>query len=281
MNMKKRKGFLKILGDVLTYAILILVALTMLIPFIWMVSTSLMDKMEVFQFPPKFIPNQPKWSNYKNALTIVPFNRYFINSTIMVVTVVPVQLLFCAMAAYAFSRMSFPGRDSIFWMFLSTMMIPGIVTLIPSFLIVKALNWIDTYWALIVPSFFSVWGTFLLRQFFLTLPKNLEDAARIDGASEWMIFWRIVLPLSKPALATLGIFAFMGTWKAFMWPLLVTRTDKMRTVEVGIAYFKTQFEVNWPYQMAAAVTVMIPIIVIFLIAQKYFVEGIALTGMKE
>ncbi len=281
MIVKKRKGVLKILGDVVTYAILLFVALTMLIPFIWMVSTSLMDKMEVFQFPPKFIPNQPKWSNYKNALTIVPFNRYFINSTIMVVTVVPVQLLFCAMAAYAFSRMSFPGRDSIFWMFLSTMMIPGIVTLIPSFLIVKALNWIDTYWALIVPSFFSVWGTFLLRQFFLTLPKNLEDAARIDGASEWMIFWRIVLPLSKPALATLGIFAFMATWKAFMWPLLVTRTDKMRTVEVGIAYFKTQFEVNWPYQMAAAVVVMIPIIVIFLIAQKYFVEGIALTGMKE
>ncbi|WP_448534810.1 carbohydrate ABC transporter permease [Pseudothermotoga sp.] len=279
--MKKRKGALKILGDVVTYAILLFVALTMLIPFIWMISTSLMDKMEVFQFPPKFIPNEPKWSNYKNAMTIVPFNRYFINSTIMVVTVVPVQLLFCAMAAYAFSRMSFPGRDSIFWMFLSTMMIPGIVTLIPSFLIVKALNWIDTYWALIVPSFFSVWGTFLLRQFFLTLPKNLEDAARIDGASEWMIFWRIVLPLSKPALATLGIFAFMATWKAFMWPLLVTRTDKMRTVEVGIAYFKTQFEVNWPYQMAAAVVVMIPIIVIFLIAQKYFVEGIALTGMKE
>ncbi len=281
MIVKKRKGALKILGDVVTYAILLFVALTMLIPFIWMISTSLMDKMEVFQFPPKFIPNEPKWSNYKNAMTIVPFNRYFINSTIMVVTVVPVQLLFCAMAAYAFSRMSFPGRDSIFWMFLSTMMIPGIVTLIPSFLIVKALNWIDTYWALIVPSFFSVWGTFLLRQFFLTLPKNLEDAARIDGASEWMIFWRIVLPLSKPALATLGIFAFMATWKAFMWPLLVTRTDKMRTVEVGIAYFKTQFEVNWPYQMAAAVVVMIPIIVIFLIAQKYFVEGIALTGMKE
>lgn len=133
MIVKKRKGVLKILGDVVTYAILLFVALTMLIPFIWMVSTSLMDKMEVFQFPPKFIPNQPKWSNYKNALTIVPFNRYFINSTIMVVTVVPVQLLFCAMAAYAFSRMSFPGRDSIFWMFLSTMMIPGIVTLIPSF----------------------------------------------------------------------------------------------------------------------------------------------------
>lgn len=277
-----RKGkTLKLVGNIMTYAILLFVALTMLIPFLWMVSTSLMDKMEVFRFPPKFIPDEPKWSNYKNALTLVPFGRYFINSTIMVAVIVPVQLFFCSMVAYAFARMNFPGRDLVFWMFLSTMMVPGIVTLIPSFLIVKSLNWIDTYWALTVPSFFSVWGTFLLRQFFLTLPKNLEDAARIDGASEFMIFWRIVLPLSKPAIATLGIFAFMGAWKAFMWPLLVTRTEKMRTVEVGIAYFKTQFEVNWPYQMAAAVVVMLPIILMFLIAQKYFVEGIALTGMKE
>ncbi|WP_461768062.1 carbohydrate ABC transporter permease [Pseudothermotoga sp.] len=280
MNDKNRK-IKKMISSVITYAVLLFVALTMLIPFLWMVSTSLMDKMEVFHFPPKFIPDQPKWSNYKNALTLVPFGRYFLNSAIMVMIVVPIQLLFCSMAAYAFARLSFPGRDIVFWIFLSTMMIPGIVTLIPSFLIVKSLNWIDTYWALTVPSFFSVWGTFLLRQFFLTLPKNLEDAARIDGASELMIFWRIVLPLSKPALATLGIFAFMSTWKAFMWPLLVTRTEKMRTVEVGIAYFKTMFEVNWPYQMAAAVVVMLPIIVMFLIAQKYFVEGIALTGMKE
>lgn len=278
--MKKNKVS-KLVGNILTYAILLFVALTMLIPFLWMISTSLMDKMEVFQFPPKFIPDQPKWSNYKNAMTLVPFGRYFLNSTIMVVVIVPVQLFFCSMVAYAFARMNFPGRDFVFWMFLSTMMVPGIVTLIPSFLIVKSLNWIDTYWALTVPSFFSVWGTFLLRQFFLTLPKNLEDAARIDGASEFMIFWRIVLPLSKPALATLGIFAFMGAWKAFMWPLLVTRTEKMRTVEVGIAYFKTMFEVNWPYQMAAAVVVMLPVIIMFLIAQKYFVEGIALTGMKE
>ncbi len=278
--MKKNK-VTKLVGNILTYAVLLFVALTMLIPFLWMVSTSLMDKMEVFQFPPKFIPDEPKWSNYKNAMTLVPFGRYFLNSTIMVVVIVPVQLFFCSMVAYAFARMNFPGRDFVFWMFLSTMMVPGIVTLIPSFLIVKSLNWIDTYWALTVPSFFSVWGTFLLRQFFLTLPKNLEDAARIDGASEFMIFWRIVLPLSKPALATLGIFAFMGAWKAFMWPLLVTRTEKMRTVEVGIAYFKTMFEVNWPYQMAAAVVVMLPVIIMFLIAQKYFVEGIALTGMKE
>ncbi|MFN4190628.1 MAG: carbohydrate ABC transporter permease [Pseudothermotoga sp.] len=277
----KKNGISKLVGNILTYAILLFVALTMLIPFLWMVSTSLMDKMEVFQFPPKFIPDEPKWSNYKNAMTLVPFGRYFLNSTIMVIVIVPVQLLFCSMVAYAFARMNFPGRDFVFWMFLSTMMVPGIVTLIPSFLIVKSLNWIDTYWALTVPSFFSVWGTFLLRQFFLTLPKNLEDAARIDGASEFMIFWKIVLPLSKPALATLGIFAFMGAWKAFMWPLLVTRTEKMRTVEVGIAYFKTMFEVNWPYQMAAAVVVMLPVIIMFLIAQKYFVEGISLTGMKE
>ncbi|MBO8166717.1 MAG: carbohydrate ABC transporter permease [Kosmotoga sp.] len=279
--MKKTKKINKIIGNIITYTILIIVALTMLIPFIWMAATSLMDKMEVFSYPPKFIPDKPLWSNYKNALTLVPFGRYFLNSAIMVAVVVPLQLLVCSLAAYSLARIKFPGRNVVFWMFLSTMMIPGIVTLIPSFLIVRTLGWIDTYWALTVPMFFSVWGTFLLRQFFLTLPVNLEDAARIDGASEFRIFWKIILPLSKPALATLGIFSFMGTWQSFMWPLLVTREDKMRTVEVGVASFKTMYETNWPYQMAAAVVVMIPVIIVFLVAQKYFVKGIALTGMKE
>ncbi len=271
--MKKTKSFL-------VPIVLIALALTMLFPFLWMVSTSLMTELEVYQFPPKFIPSSWKWSNFIEALTLQPFPRYFLNTIIVAVASVAGQLLFCSMAAYAFARLRFIGRDRLFGVYLATMMIPAIVTLIPAFLIINIFGWINTYWALFSPSLSSVWGIFLLRQFFQTIPRDLEDAARVDGASEFTIFWKIVLPLSKPALSTLAIFAFMGSWKDFLWPLIVTNRTDMRTVEVGIANFSNLYQTDWPHQMAASVMVMLPVVIVFFFLQKYFVRGITFTGMK-
>lgn len=266
--------------NILTYLLLTVVAVSMLLPFIWMVSSSFMTELEVHQFPPSFAPDNILWGNYTEALTLLPFGRFFFNSIIITTGVVMGQLLVCSLAAYSFSRLRYRGRDKLFAFYLMTMMVPAIVTMIPAFLIVHAFGWIDTYRAMIVPLINSVWGIFLLRQFFMTLPRELEDAARIDGAGSFTIYWRIILPLSKPALATLAIFSFVSTWKEFLWPLVVTTRMEMRPVEVGIAMFHTIHSLNWPYQMAAAVTVMIPLIAVFMIGQKYFTRGIALTGVK-
>ncbi len=275
---KKFKGFTAKIG---TYVLLTSLALTMLLPFLWMLMTSFMNELEIYSPTPKFWPEHFLWSNYKEALTMLPFGRFFLNTLIISVAVMAGQVLICSMAAFSFSRLRYRGRDKIFTLYLSTMMIPGIVTLIPAYLIVDSFHWLNTYWALIVPFLTSVWGIFLLRQFFLTLPVELEEAARIDGASTWRIYWNITLPLSKPALATLAIFSFMGMWKEFLWPLIVTNRMDMRPVEVGIALFHSIYSTNWPYQMATAVVVMMPILLIFFFAQRYFVKGIALTGLKQ
>ncbi len=262
------------------YFALVLLALTMLAPFLWMLSTSLMNELEVYRFPPALLPSSWKWSNFTEALTLQPFGRFLVNTLIVACASVIGQLLFCSMAAYAFARLRFVGRDRLFSLYLATMMIPAIVTIIPAFLIIAKFGWMNTYWALFAPTVSSAWGIFLLRQFFLTIPRELEDAARVDGASEFAIFWKIIIPLSKPALATLAIFAFMGSWKDFLWPLIVTNRTDMRTVEVGIAMFSSMYQTDWPHQMAAAVMVMIPIVLVFIFAQKYFVRGITLTGIK-
>jgi multiple sugar transport system permease protein len=264
----------------LKYLILSILALSMILPFLWMLNTSLMDELEVYQFPPKFLPSKFRLSNFVEAMKLQPFPRFFLNTVIVSLISVAGQLLFCSMAAYAFARLRFRWRDKIFAVYLSTMMIPAIVTIIPAFLIINIFGWMNTYWALFTPMLSSVWGIFLLRQFFQTIPRDIEDAARVDGASEFVIFWKIIIPLSKPALATLAIFAFMGSWKDFLWPLIVTNRVDMRTVEIGIAYFSTLYQTDWPHQMASAVIVMLPIIIVFLIAQKYFIRGITLTGFK-
>jgi multiple sugar transport system permease protein len=271
---------MKRLNRISVYSGLVLLALSMLIPFLWMLSTSLMSELEVYQFPPRFVPSALKWSNYGEAMTLQPFGRFFVNSLIVAAASVIGQLVFCSMAAYAFARLRFRWRDRIFALYLSTMMIPAMVTIIPSFLLINTFGWMNTYWALFTPTVSSVWGIFLLRQFFLTIPRELEDAARIDGATELTIFLRVILPLSKPAMATLAIFAFMGSWKDFLWPLIVTNRIDMRTVEVGIASFSNLYTTDWPHQMAAAVVVMLPIVIVFIAAQKYFVKGITMTGLK-
>jgi multiple sugar transport system permease protein len=257
-----------------------LLALVMVAPFIYMVATSLMDECEPFQWPPRLWPATPHPENYAAALGALPFARFFLNSAIVACGVVAGQVFTSATAAYAFARLRFPGRDRVFLAFLSVLMIPVIVLLIPRFLMINALGWVDSYAGLISTELVSVWGIFLLRQFFLTLPRELEDAARLDGAGEWTILWRVVLPLSKPALATLAVFAFADQWRSFLWPLVVARRVEMQVVEVGLANFHGLYATNWPYQMAAAVTATLPLLAVFFVAQKYFIRGIQVTGLK-
>lgn len=264
----------------LSWALTLGLALSMLLPFFWMVAVSLMDELEVYRFPPPLLPGEPRWDNYLGALTARPFGRYFLNSFVFAAGVVLGQLATAATAGYAFAKIEFRGRERWFLLFLSTMMVPGIVVLIPRFLLIDALGWVDTHWGLISTELVSVWGIFLLRQYFRSVPRELEDAARIDGAGPWRVFWQVSLPLARPALATLGLFAFIDAWKNLLWPLIATRSMAMRTVEVGIASFHGVFLTNWPYQMAAAVTAVVPIVLLFLFTQRYFVKGIQMTGFR-
>src|SRR6266852_2780076 len=267
-------------GGRLAMGLALVAALAMVLPFLYMLATALTGEWEAFRYPPALIPARAHFGNYPGALTALPFGRFFLNSAILATCVVVGQLLTSATAAYAFARLRFPGRDRLFLCFLSVLLVPALVLLVPRFLIVNALGWVDSYAGLVSTELVSVWGIFLLRQFFLTIPRELEDAARLDGAGEWTIFWRVALPLSKPALATLAVFAFADQWKNFLWPLIVTRSTPMQVVEVGIAGFHGLYYTNWPYQMAAAVTAVLPLLVLYFVAQKYFIRGIQLTGLK-
>ena len=220
------------------------------------------------------------WENYVKAWEVVPFARFYFNSIFVAVLTTFGQVATSAMAAYAFSRLTFPGREKIFMSYLATMMIPGAVTMIPVFILLRMLGWVDTYKALILPGIFTAYGTFMLRQFFLTLPRDLEDAAMIDGCSYPGIFWRIILPLSKPALATLTTFTFMGTWMNFMWPLIVVNSQELFTLPVGLAYFQSLHTTDWTLLMAGSLMMLLPILLVFIFCQRYFVEGIKLTGIK-
>jgi multiple sugar transport system permease protein len=249
-----------------------LLALAMVAPFLYMVSTSLTGETDVFQWPPE---------NYAGALSALPFGRFFLNSAIVATCVAVAQVLTSAMAAYAFARLRFPGRDRLFLAFLSVLMVPAIVLLIPRFLIINAFGWVDSYAGLISTELVSVWGIFLLREFFRTLPRDLEDAARLDGAGEWTILWRVIVPLSKPAIATLAVFAFVDQWKNFLWPLVVARSMEMRVVEVGVAGFHEMYPTNGPYQMAVAVMATLPLVVVFFLAQRYFIRGMQLLNVSS
>ncbi len=262
---------------------MVLVALLTVTPFAWMVLASLHPSHGALPTPSHLFPRQWHFENYAEVLGMdaTPFLRFLWNTVVVAVCVVVGQLALCSLAGYGFARLRFPGRDLVFFLFLATMMIPGQVTMIPAFLVVRWFGWLDTYWALIVPGLSSAFGIFLMRQFFLTLPKELDDAAHIDGCSDFGIYWRIALPLSAPALATLAAFAFIATWTDFFWPLLVTSTTQMRTLEVGLSLFKDSFgTTNWPLQMAAAMLVLLPVLLVFLFTQRFFVRGIALTGLK-
>ena len=263
------------------YALVAGGGLLMVIPFLWMVSTSLKTTAQSMAFPPEWWPAPFVWGNYARIWDFMPFFTFLLNSVKIAFFVVCGQLLTCSLAGYAFAKLRFPGRRALFLVLLSTMMIPSEVTLIPVFVIMKSLGWLNTHYSLIVPAFFgSVFGTFLLRQFFLTLPNDLEDAARIDGCSPFGIYWRIMLPLAKPSLATLAIFTFMGTWNDFMRPLIyLSDMDKM-TLPVGLALISNHQDIRIPLIMAGAMLSLLPILVFYVCGQKYFVRGIALTGMR-
>jgi len=217
-----------------------------------------------------------------NAWTTVPFARFFENSILVAMATTLGQLVTCSFAAYAFSRLKFRGRDAMFVAYLSTMMVPAQVTMIPLFILMVKLHWIDSYLALIVPSLTGAYGCFLLRQFFITIPGELEDAARIDGASSWGIYAKIMLPLSKPALSAFGVLTFLGSWNSFLWPLIVINRPSMKTLPIGLQSLQGFYgDGNWPVLMAGAVLAALPMLIIFLFAQRYFIEGITLTGLKE
>ena len=258
---------------------LILGSSLMLLPFLWMVSTSLKLPREIFTFPPTWIPSEFAWSNYTKALTAMPFGRFYLNSFVVAIAVTLLTILTSALAAFAFARLRFRGRDTLFLIYLATLMIPFTVLLIPNFVLIRQFNWYDSYQALILPPAFSAFATFLLRQYFRGIPQELDDAARMDGASSFRIWWQIIMPNSAPVIAALAIFVFLGNWNEFLWPLVVTNSPEMRTIPVGLSAFQGQFNVRWELLMAAAVVAMLPIIVVYLFAQQWFIKGITITGM--
>ncbi|MCB9799322.1 MAG: carbohydrate ABC transporter permease [Candidatus Omnitrophica bacterium] len=266
------------------FLFLMIGALTMIGPFMWMITTSLKEAGAVFSYQKEWwtewLPFTFKWSNYAKAWHVVPFAKFYLNSIFVSLMITVGQVGTSAMAAYAFARLNFPGRDKLFFAYLATMMVPGAVTMIPVFILLRHFGWIDTYKAMILPAMFTAYGTFMLRQFFLTLPRDLENAAKIDGCSHVGIFWRIILPLSKPALATLTTFTFMGSWMSFMWPLIVMNTQEKFTLPIGLAYFQSLHGTDWTLLMAGSVMMILPILLVFIFNQRFFVEGIKLSGIK-
>lgn len=265
------------------YGVLIFLGTLFLIPFFWMVSTSLKPLAQILTWPPQWIPNPFVWSNYPRALTYFPFFKYLLNTLYYGVTTVVGVLISSSLVAYGFSRIKWPGRDVMFFIMLATMMLPFQVLMIPLFILFRHIGWVGSYKPLIVPTFFgsSVFSTFLLRQFFLTIPESLSDAARIDGASELGIYARIILPLSKPALATVALFQFLYAWNDFLGPLIYINKASLYPISLGLNSFLTSYGLTqWGLLMAAATVATLPMVVLFFLAQKTFVQGITLTGIK-
>ncbi|MCC6445412.1 MAG: carbohydrate ABC transporter permease [Armatimonadetes bacterium] len=252
----------------------------MIFPFYWMIVTSLKPLSEAVQAPPTLIPHRWMFANYAEAWRSVPFARYFANTVFISAVVTAGVILTSALAAHAFSRMEFRGKNAVFAGMLATMMIPFEVILIPDFVLIKNLGWYNTYQAMILPWAANVFSIFLLRQFFMTIPVELYEAAILDGCSSWIYLWKVAMPISTPALVTIGIFSFLGSWNSLLWPLIVTSEQKMRPIQVGLAYFQTDQGTYYNLLMAGATLTILPIVILFLFAQRHFVESIARTGLK-
>jgi multiple sugar transport system permease protein len=254
----------------------------MLLPFLWLVSTSFKEQAQIFRYPPEWIPNPLRWQNYPESLTALPFAQYTLNTLIITFFTMAGVLLTSSLAAYGFARLRFPGRDAIFMVLLSALMLPYAVIMIPQYIMFKYLGWIDSYLPLIVPQWFGggIFNVFLLRQFFRTIPADLTDAARIDGAGELRIYAQVVLPLAGPALAVVAIFTFINTWNDFLAPLIYLSSQDKYTIALGLATFKGLYATQWNYLMAASTVMVVPIIVLFFLTQRYFVQGIVMTGSK-
>jgi multiple sugar transport system permease protein len=258
-------------------------AIIMIAPIVWMISTSLKPEGQVLSATPRWIPETVTLENYAELLSRsaeFPVARWFFNSIFVSLSVTFLVLVVTSTAAFAFSRLHFKGRDALFLFVVATMMVPAQVSLIPVFLIVQEFSWFNTYQGLIVPGLANAFGVFLLRQFFIRIPVELEEAAVMDGANVYIIFWKVILPLAKPALATLAIFTFLASWNDFVWPLIVTNDVDMRTLPVGLTVFQGRFLTEYGITMAAAAIATIPVVIAFLFFQKRITEGIALTGLK-
>lgn len=267
------------------YGALVLLSTLFMIPFLWMLSVSLQDAQGVFAQPFQWIPRNPRWENYANALSAIPFGRYVLNTAVITASVLVLTLLSCSLVAFGFARLRFRGRDLFFAVCLSTMMLPGQVTMIPLYIAYARLGWVDTYLPLIVPSLFgSPFYIFLLRQFFLTIPREYDEAALLDGAGRLRIYWSIILPLARPALATVALFCFIGTWNDFFGPLIYLNSPEKATLTLGLNMLKSQIigtgTIQWHILMAASVLIMLPNIIVFFFAQKHFIRGIQVGGLR-
>jgi multiple sugar transport system permease protein len=268
------------LGRWASYLFLIGSSSVMVFPFMWMVSTALKGQQEVYIYPPTLWPESLHWENFQHVLDTVPFGRFFVNSLLVTTLITVSQVVTSVLAGYVFARIEFPGRNLIFYLYLATLIIPTQVTMLPLFLLVSRLGWIDTYQGLIVPFLANAFAVFFLRQFFISLPRELEDAARIDGASRLRTLVQIILPLSRPAVATIALFTFLSHWDEYLWPLVVTNTTSMRTLPIGLRFFIEESGAQLNYMMAGALMAVAPVVLLFLVAQRQFIEGISLTGTK-
>ena len=267
-------------SHIAVYIVLLSGVLITLLPFLWMLLTSLKTQSEAIHVPPVIFPAKPVLSNYTDVFKDVPFARMYLNTIISAVVTVAAQLLFCSMAAYAFAKLKFPGRDVIFVTLLAVLMVPSSFFILPQYLIIQKLGLLNTIPALFIPNLFSAFGTFLLRQFFLSLPSDLEDAAALDGCTPFTTYWRIMLPLAKPGLVSLGILTLRFAWNDLMWPLIVNTSQDKMTLTAGLAYMQGQYQTNFPEMMAGAMMAIIPLLILFAVFQRQFIEGIALTGIK-
>lgn len=269
----------KIRRIVITVGIAI-ISIIVLIPFLWMLSSSFKNDNDVFSFPIQWIPKQPKWQNYVNIWKQIPFLTFYKNTLKLAVIITLLQLFTSSFAAYGFAKMKFPGRNLLFVGYIGTIAVPWQVYMVPQFIMMKKINLVDTHMSLILLQAFTAFGVFLLRQFYLSIPEELSEAARIDGLSEYGIYFRIILPLSKPSLATLTIFTFVNTWNDYMGPLLYLNSTNLKTIQLGLQMFITQYNANYGLIMAASVVSVIPIIIVFFASQRFFIEGIATSGLK-
>ena len=279
---KNKSWFRRNLGEISLQVVLISVGLFVALPIIIAILTSFKLPNDVTNFPPTLLPKVWTFENYVTAWTSKPFGRFFLNSVIQTGVIVFFQVIFSIMAAYAFSILEFPGRDVLFYMIVASLMVPFQLTFIPNFILISQLGWANTYMGLTIPFLASAFGVFLLRQFFLTIPKDLHDSARIDGAGNWRFLWQILVPLSKGGISAFAIFSFLAAWSQYLWPLVITNEENMRTIQIGIRFFLFDQErgADWGAIMAAAVIALLPTLLIFLIAQRQLVKGIAMTGLK-
>lgn len=271
----------RLLSAGVIHAVLIAGLVLVFFPIAWAVSTSFKNPGDIFLYPPTWIPNPIRWQNYVEALTTADFGRYFLNTAFITLVDIVAKVMSCSLVAFSFARLRWWGRDVLFVVMLSTLMLPQQVTLIPQFIIYRQLGWIDTFLPLIVPNLFGgPFFTFLLRQFFLSIPTDLDDAARIDGCSSWGVYWRIILPLSRPALMMVAIYVFNITWNDFFGPLIYLHNRNNYTISLGLQAFQTQAGPEWHLIMAASLVAMLPVLVLFFFGQRYFIQGVVFSGVK-